>query len=150
MHRSGVRTEGVPTDGVTLVHGRATGLTLVLDEPLSFWGGVDASTGAIIDTHHPQMGQCIAGRVLVLPSGRGSSSSSSVLAEAIRNRVGPAAILLGRTDPIIVIGSLVAEELYGRSTPVVVLDDEGYAACAASTELTVHADDDRAVVRVVR
>ena len=61
-----------------------SGLALVLDEPLSFWGGLDPATGALIDTHHPQRGATVAGRVLVMPSGRGSSSSSYVLAEAIR------------------------------------------------------------------
>jgi predicted aconitase with swiveling domain len=142
MRRSGVRT-----DGVTLVRGRATGPTLVLDEPLSFWGGVDSAHGTIIDTHHPQVGRSIAGRILVLPSGRGSSSSSSVLAEAIRNAVGPAAIVLGMTDPIIALGCLVAHELYGRQTPVVVLDAAGYRACTAATALTIDADDARCVVR---
>ena len=67
-----------------LVSGRGHGEALVLDEPLSFWGGVDPATGAVIDVHHPQAGSIVAGRVLVLPAGRGSSSSSYVLAEAVR------------------------------------------------------------------
>src|SRR5262245_36935179 len=100
-------------EGVALMPGLAAGGTLVLDEPLSFWGGVDATTGAIVDTHHPQLGASIVGRVLVMPNGRGSSSSSSVLAETIRNGVGPAAIVLGTLDPILVLGALVAKELYG-------------------------------------
>ena len=91
-------------EGVALTAGRATAPVLVLDEPLSFWGGVDAVSGAIIDTHHPQVGQSVAGRILMLHSGRGSSSSSSVLAETIRNRVGPAAILLVSSDPILALG----------------------------------------------
>jgi predicted aconitase with swiveling domain len=135
-------------EGVALVAGRATGRPLVLAEPLSFWGGVDAVTGTIIDTHHPQVGASIVGRVLVLPSGRGSSSSSSVLAAAIRNAVGPSAILLASPDPIIALGCLVARELYGTSTPVVVLDDEGYHRCVSALEVAVEADDDRAILRI--
>ena len=145
MHRS-----GATIDGVSLAHGRATGRSLVLEEPLSFSGGVDANTGTIVDTHHPQVGQSIVGRILVMPGGRGSSSSSSVLAEAIRNAVGPAGIVLGSSDPIIAIGCLVAHELYGASTPVVVLDAAGYQACAESTELLMDAADDHAIVRVVQ
>ena len=145
MHRS-----GAAIDGVSLVHGRATGRSLVLEEPLSFWGGVDANTGMIVDTHHPQVGQSIVSRVLVLPGGRGSSSSSSVLAEAIRNGAGPAGIVLGMSDPIIAIGCLVAHELYGASTPVVVLAAAGYQMCLESTELLVDADSDHAVVTVVQ
>src|SRR5215472_16547782 len=105
-------------DCTPLAQGCAAGIPLVLDDTLSFWGGVDASTGAIIDVHHPQVGARLAGTILVLPSGRGSSSSSSVLAEIIRQRIGPAAIVLAAPDPIIAIGSLVARELYGIATPV--------------------------------
>jgi predicted aconitase with swiveling domain len=137
-------------EGVALVAGRATGRPLVLDEPLSFWGGVDAGTGTIIDTHHPQAGASIVDRVLVLPGGRGSSSSSSVLAEAIRNAVGPAAILLASGDPIIAIGCLVARELYGRSPPVAVLDQQAYRACVSAREVAIEADDNLAVLYVTQ
>ena len=140
---------GVVVDGVALAPGTATGRPLVLAEPLSFWGGVNPATGVIVDTHHPQVGESIVGRVLVLPSGRGSSSSSSVLAETIRNAVGPAAILLGATDPIIALGCLVAEELYGIRTPVAVLDSNAYRVCAGAAEVTVATDERRAVVSVV-
>jgi predicted aconitase with swiveling domain len=133
-------------DGVALMSGRASGSTLVLDEPLSFWGGVDAITGAVVDTHHPQLGASIAGRVLVMPNGRGSSSSSSVLAEAIRNGVGPSAIVLGTLDPILVLGALVAKELYGATMPIVLLDASAYGACAAAKRVSIDAGDDRAVI----
>jgi predicted aconitase with swiveling domain len=63
---------------------------------------------------------------MLLPGGRGSSSSSSVLAEVIRGGVGPAAILLGERDPIIALGAMVAEALYGRCVPVLVLDGDDY------------------------
>lgn len=104
----------------TLVPGDASGPALVLDEPLSFWGGVDPTTGEIVDARHPQRGANVAGRILVMPSGRGSSSSSSVLAEAIRAGTAPAAIVLAEPDPILALGAIVARELYGRSIPVVV------------------------------
>ena len=105
----------------TLVAGTAEGPALVLDEPLSLWGGLDPETGNIVDTRHPQRGANVTGRVLVLPSGRGSSSSSSVLAEAIRAGTAPAAIVLGEADPILPLGAIVARELYGSSLPIVVV-----------------------------
>ena len=104
----------------TLVAGTAEGRALVLGEPLSFWGGVDPATGDIIDARHPQHGANVAGRILVMPSGRGSSSSSSVLAEAIRAGTAPTAIVLGEADPILALGAIVARELYGLTIPVVV------------------------------
>jgi uncharacterized protein len=101
-----------------LVPGSARGEAVVLEEPLSLWGGMDPATGRVIDRRHPQLGRELAGKVLVMPSGRGSSSSSSILAEAIRAGTAPAAVLLHEPDPIIVLGAVVAEELYGRSIPV--------------------------------
>lgn len=114
-------------DAKTYAAGTAEGEALVLAEPLSFWGGVDAASGRIIDHSHPDLGASVAGRVLVMPGGRGSSSASSVLAEAIRRGTGPAAILLGRPDPILTVGALVAEQLYGLCCPVVVCPVEGLA-----------------------
>ena len=109
------------TEARTLVAGQARGPALVLDEPLSFWGGVDPATGDIVDVHHPQRDENVAGRVLVMPSGRGSSSSSSVLAEAIRAGTAPVAIVLFEPDAILALGAIVARELYGRTIPVVVV-----------------------------
>ena len=103
-------------------------LALVLSEPLSLWGGMDPATGELIDAHHPQRGANLAGRAVVMPSARGSSSSASVLAEAVRAGVAPAALLLGEPDLILSIGSAVAEELYGVRVPVVVLPLRDLAA----------------------
>jgi predicted aconitase with swiveling domain len=135
------------SDGRTLVAGRATGAALVLDEPLSFWGGLDPATGDLIDTHHPQLGANLAGRVVVMPSGRGSSSSSSVLAEALRAGTGPAAIVLRDPDEIVALGAVVARELYGIETPVVMVDGGAYDALETGAIVEVHGLIDGASVR---
>ena len=108
--------------GRVLVAGDATGRALVLGEPLSLWGGLDPATGLLIDAHHPQRGADLTGRVLVMPAGRGSSSSSSVLAEAARTGHAPAAILVTEPDLILAVGAAVARELYARAVPVVVVE----------------------------
>ena len=110
-----------PFSGRGLVDGRAQAPAIVLKEPLSFWGGMDVATGEVIDRHHPQAGAVLAGRILVMPAGRGSSSSSSVLAEAIRAGTAPAGIILSEVDAIVALGALVAAELYARTCPVAVL-----------------------------
>jgi predicted aconitase with swiveling domain len=107
--------------------GDAEGVALVLSEPLSFWGGIDVDTGRIIDHTHPDLGTVITGSVLVMPGGRGSSSSSSVLAETIRRGTGPAAIVLSIPDPILTVGALVAQALYGTRCPIVVGAIDGLA-----------------------
>jgi predicted aconitase with swiveling domain len=113
---------------------------LVLDEPLSLWGGIDPASGDIIDVHHPQHGANVSGRVLVMPGGRGSSSSASVLAEAVRAGTAPAAIVLGEPDLILSIGSAVAEELYGRRVPVVVLPADRIGAIVDGQPIGVPLD----------
>jgi predicted aconitase with swiveling domain len=135
MRQIGRRRSGDPRrapvgvmEARVLVEGSATGRALVLEEPLSFWGGLDPSTGEIVETGHPQHGEVVTDRILVMPSGRGSSSSSTVLVEAIRTGTAPAGLVLGEPDDIIVIGALVAAELYGVSIPVVVASPAGYAA----------------------
>lgn len=107
-----------------LVAGSATGRALVLDEPLSFWGGVDPHSGEIIDRHHPQSGAMTRGTILCMPHGRGSSSASNVLLECIRSGSGPAGIVMREPDSIVALGAIVAAELYpDRPCPVVVLGD---------------------------
>ena len=124
-------------NGRWLVEGRATGPALVLDEPLSFWGGLDPSTGEIVETGHPQRGEVVTGRILVMPSGRGSSSSATVLAEAIRAGKGPAGIVLGEPDDIITIGALVAKELYGVAFPVIVASADAFHAIRSGEALSL-------------
>jgi uncharacterized protein len=119
---------GWRASGHCLAAGEACGPAIVLSEPLSLWGGLDAETGLIVGAHHPQAGSSVQGRVLVMPGGRGSSSSSSVLAEAIRRQTGPAAIVLLRPDEILAVGSLVGAELYGRALPIIVIDADTYEA----------------------
>jgi predicted aconitase with swiveling domain len=103
----------------SLVEGEARGPLLELEEPISFWGGVDPGTGRIVERGHPQHGLTVTGTILSLPHGRGSSSASSVLAEMIRSGTAPAAMVLASPDPILVLGAVVADELYGQRMPVV-------------------------------
>lgn len=121
---------------MTEISGRA----LVLDEGLSLWGGMDPVTGELIDSHHPQRGARLTGRVVVMPSGRGSSSSASILAEAVRAGTAPAAIVLDEADLILAIGSAVAEELYGITVPVLVVGPAVRAAIVDGAEVRIGPD----------
>ncbi|HMT21938.1 MAG TPA: DUF126 domain-containing protein [Promineifilum sp.] len=120
-----------------LVPGTATGPALVLDTPLSLWGGLEPETGDIIDQRHPQWRANVTGRVLVMPVGKGSSSASSILLEATRLGTAPAAILLAEPDAILALGAAVARELYGVGPPVVVLDGETYVRIRNGIQLAV-------------
>lgn len=123
--------------GRMLVKGSASGRALVLDEPLSLWGGLDPSTGEIVEANHPQRGEIVTGRILVMPSGRGSSSSSTILAEAIRAGTGPAGIVLGEPDEIVAIGALVAAELYDIRVPVLLARPRGLTIIRQGDDITI-------------
>jgi predicted aconitase with swiveling domain len=105
-----------------LVRGDASGKALVGREPLSFWGGYDYHTGEIIDPHHHLRGRLAGGRILAIPYARGSSTTTEVLLEAVRAGTAPAAILTTGIDSFFVLASIVAEEMYGRSIPIVALE----------------------------
>ncbi|HEY6568626.1 MAG TPA: DUF126 domain-containing protein [Actinomycetota bacterium] len=132
--------------GRTLAAGVGRGEALTLQEPLSFWGGFDGVTGTVSDTHHPQQGVCLSGRVVFMRRGRGSSSSPSVLAEAIHVGTAPAAIVLTEIDAMIALGALVAAELYGVEMPVVVLAPGSTSEIEDGVPVTVDATKVVAVV----
>ncbi|MFN3720620.1 MAG: aconitase X [Rhizobium rhizophilum] len=121
-------TDTVDITGRVLVSGSAEGEVLFTDTALSFWGGADAVTGEIIDRHHPLSGERLTGRVLALPTSRGSCTGSGVILELILNGQGPAAIVLEHPEAIITLGVIVAEEVFGRSIPVIAVGNEAFAA----------------------
>lgn len=82
-----------------------------MSAPISFWGGVDPLSGRIVDPRHPDHGRSIAGTVLAVPSAVGSSSSSAIMLELLRNGVAPAAVLMGTADAILALGVVVGREL---------------------------------------
>jgi predicted aconitase with swiveling domain len=123
-----------------LSSGTAAGTPLVLDEPLSFWGAFDPLTGTIIDTHHPQRGQCLSGRIVLMPETRGSGSAPGAIAEAIRRNTAPQAIVLMRSDVNLAIGSFIAATLYGRRCPVLSVKRPHYEQLSSATHITIEED----------
>jgi len=106
------------TNGSVLVKGSASGALLVSDTGLSFWGGIDPSTGEVIDQHHPLFGSNISACILAIPNGRGSCSGSGALLELILNDCAPAGLIFSEAEDILTLGVLVAEALFERSLPI--------------------------------
>jgi predicted aconitase with swiveling domain len=126
--------------GEPIVSGAAQGEALVSDEPLSFWGGYDYHTGEIIDRRHSLSGQVAAGRVLALPSSRGSSTTTAVLLEAVRAGTAPAAILTTGPNHFFALASIVADEMYARPIPIVALSPTDFATLRRGQWLEVRAE----------
>jgi len=112
--------------GVPLVRGSASGQTLVSDEPISFWGGVDPQTGTIIDRRHDRCGESIIRRICFFPSEKGSSTASAVLLELARTGKAPSAIVTVETPPVLMLGAIIAERLYGLAIPVLRIERDDF------------------------
>ena len=89
--------------------GEAQGEALVSPEPIGFLGGVDPDTGIVIEPGHPIESQCVTGRVLVFPTGKGSTVGSYTLYRLARNGLAPAAIVNAEADPVVAVGAVIAE-----------------------------------------
>ncbi len=126
--------------GRPIVAGSAEGTALVSKEPISFWGGVSPQTGEIIDRRHELSGANVAGKVFVFPTGRGSSTSSAVLMQSIKAGVAPAAIINTNVDPMLALGSIVSDELYQRTVPIVILKQEDSLSIKRDDHLVVKPD----------
>ncbi|HUS90787.1 MAG TPA: DUF126 domain-containing protein [Phycisphaerae bacterium] len=134
--------------GRAIVPGPAEGLALVSRVPISLWGGLDPRTGLLADPRHDRCGECVTGRVFVFPHEKGSSTASAILLESIRRGTQPAAIVTAAVCPIVALGSIVADELYGRCVPVVVLSeadlstlpDGALVTLAEDGTVTIHCD----------
>jgi predicted aconitase with swiveling domain len=120
--------------------GRAEGPVLRLDAPLSLWGGFDPATGAIIDFHHPQRGQILTDRIVLMEESRGSGTAPGAIAEAIRRGTAPLAIILVRPDINLAVGAMVASTLYGRDCAILAVAAEDFVRLAAEPALAIALD----------
>jgi predicted aconitase/predicted aconitase with swiveling domain len=126
--------------GRSLVPGSAHGEILFSDAPLSFWMGVDPTSGEIIDRHHPLCGENLTGKILALPGGRGSCSGSCGLVELLMSGRAPAALIFESDEPILTLGALVADEFFGRSIPVASIGSSWFSRLASARRLVIAAD----------
>ena len=95
--------------GRAISAGKARGEALVSRTPLGFYGGVDARSGVVIEQGHELEGQCVKGRVLVFPHGKGSTVGSYVIYGLAKNGVAPAAIVNLDTETIVATGVILAD-----------------------------------------
>ncbi|KAJ9624089.1 hypothetical protein H2203_005537 [Taxawa tesnikishii (nom. ined.)] len=110
QHNHARHCEPVTLSGIALISGTAQGQLLFSRTPLSFWGGIDPQTGAIIDQQHPLL------------------AAAGILLELLLNGCNPAALVFEREETILTLGVVVAREFFGKSVPVVQLSGKGFAA----------------------
>jgi len=110
--------------GKGVVAGVSEGFAVVSSESFGFVGGLDAQTGKIIYSRSKLFGESVKGKVFVYPCGRGSTTTSSVLLEAIRCSNAPCAIISVEVEPMVALGVLVAQELYNKTVPILTVSED--------------------------
>lgn len=123
-----------------VIQGAADADVVACDEGLSFWGGVDATTGEVIDSHHPLKGTSLAGTILAMPTSRGSCTGSGVLLELILNGKAPAALVFRESENVLTLGALVAQNVFDISMPVLQLDDDSFQKLSQSRHARIEHD----------
>jgi predicted aconitase with swiveling domain len=109
LHHKALSASEIRLIGRVVKAGCAEGEALVSPEPIGFLGGVDPATGVVIEVGHPLEGQSVAGRVLVFPTGKGSTVGSYTIYRLARSGLAPAAILNAEADPVVAVGAIIAE-----------------------------------------
>jgi predicted aconitase with swiveling domain len=96
-------------EGRRIYKGVAVGEAIVTKDGISFYGGVDPDTGEVVENGHELEGQSITGKVLVFPTGKGSTVGSYTMYRMMKNNTAPAAIVNKQVDTIIAVGCIISE-----------------------------------------
>jgi uncharacterized protein len=125
--------------GRRIFPGNASGQALVSRMGLSFYGGVDPDTGVVAEAGHDLKGQSIAGKVLVFPSGKGSTVGSYILYRLQKNGHAPAAIINAECETITAVGCIIAG--------IPCLDQVDIAQLESGQNLAVDADQGWVIIQ---
>lgn len=105
---------------------------------ISFTGGLDPDTGIIREPDHELFGQSVAGKILVFPSGKGSTTGSWQYYAAYKRGNAPAGIINRSAEGVVAVSAIITgtpmvhklqEDIFDviRTGDVVKIDaDKGY------------------------
>ena len=95
--------------GRLIYKGKAQGEALVTSQPISFYGGVDPNTGIVIEKGHELQGQSVKGKILVFPTGKGSTVGSYTLYRMKKNGTAPAGMINRECETVVAVGAIISE-----------------------------------------
>ncbi len=102
-------TVRVKIQGRIIKAGKAEGTALVSLEPIGFLGGIDPETGRVVEPGHGLQGERVTNRVLVFPTGKGSTVGSYTLYRMAVAGTAPAAIVNAESEAIVAVGAIIAD-----------------------------------------
>lgn len=95
--------------GRIIMKGKAENLALVTSQPISFYGGVDPLSGQIIEKDHELKGKSVKDKILVFPTGKGSTVGSYTLYRMKKNGTSPAGIINKECETVIAVGAIISD-----------------------------------------
>ncbi|KAF5418768.1 MAG: hypothetical protein C5S45_07605 [Candidatus Methanocomedens sp.] len=95
--------------GRPISRGQAEGEALVTNQSISFLGSIDPDTGVVVEKGHELEGKDVTGKVLVFPSGKGSTVGSYVMYQLKKNGTAPAAVINRSAEPIVAVGAIISD-----------------------------------------
>lgn len=95
--------------GRKIYKGIASGRAIVTKEGISFYGGIDPETGKVVEVGHELEGQIITDKILVFPTGKGSTVGSYTMYRMKKNNTAPLAIINKNIDTIVAVGCIISE-----------------------------------------
>ncbi|MAP82891.1 MAG: hypothetical protein CMG99_04920, partial [Marinovum sp.] len=115
-----------------IVKANVTGEIFECKEGLSFWGGVDPSTGCIVDVHHINHGNSLVGKLVLMPTSRGSCSGSGVLLQLMQNGLAPRALIFHEEEEILTLGAIVSDQLFNKKVAILRVSKDIYSDLATA------------------
>ncbi len=95
--------------GRIISKGIAEGEALTTTQPISFYGGVDPETSEILEKGHELQGKRIKGKILVFPTGKGSTVGSYTLYRLKKGGIAPAGIINRECETVVAVGAIISE-----------------------------------------
>lgn len=95
--------------GRIIMKGKTEAEALVTSQPISFYGGVNPKTSQILEKGHELQGKLVKGKILVFPTGKGSTVGSYTLYRMKKNNTAPAGIINKDCETVIAVGAIISE-----------------------------------------
>jgi len=95
--------------GRIIFKGKIKGEALVTSQPVSFYGGVDPDSGILVEKGHELEGKNIKGKILVFPTGKGSTVGSYTLYRMKKNNTAPVGMINKECETIVAVGAIISE-----------------------------------------
>ena len=95
--------------GRKIYKGTTKGKAIVTKDGISFYGGVDPDTGIVVEVGHELEGKSVSGKILVFPTGKGSTVGSYTMYRMKKNNTAPLAIINEKIDTIVAVGCIISE-----------------------------------------